>query len=70
MQIQRALPSCRILLYSAEVPVAHSLLADAISAGYNFELLAKPLEPSALVSKIETLFTGHHSAARASEVTL
>jgi len=70
LQIKRTLPSCRILLYSAEVPVAHSLLGDATRAGYDFELLAKPLEPSALISKIETLFTGPHSAVRASEVTL
>jgi CheY-like chemotaxis protein len=65
IRIKKALPACRILLLSGQVPVAHSLMQDAAKSGYNFELLSKPVEPRALVAKIENLFTGAHSAVRA-----
>jgi response regulator RpfG family c-di-GMP phosphodiesterase len=57
-EIKHLLPECRILLLSGHVPTAHSLMEDSNKRGFNFELLAKPLRPQELVSKIESLFGG------------
>jgi len=61
MRIKNELPACRILLLSGEVSVAESLMQDSRRAGYNFELLSKPVEPRDLVAKIKTFFTGPHT---------
>ena len=58
MEIKRLLPSSRILLFSGQVSLAHSLMEDANKRGYNFELLAKPVRPEDLAAKIGTLFGG------------
>src|SRR3954465_116100 len=63
VRIKKCLPDCRILLFSSQVPVAHSLMQESTRAGHRFELLAKPLEPRELVAKIEALFAGAHSQA-------
>ena len=57
-EIKHLLPECRILLLSGHVPTAHSLMEDSNKRGFNFELVAKPLRPQELVSKIESLFGG------------
>jgi len=63
VRIQKSLPDCRILLFSNQIPVAHALMEETRKAGQSFELLSKPLEPRALVAKIEALFAGAHSQA-------
>jgi DNA-binding NtrC family response regulator len=67
MRIKRELPACRVLLYSGQISVAHSLLQDAAKSGYSFELISKPVDPQALVAKIELLFTGPHAAIPAAQ---
>jgi CheY-like chemotaxis protein len=63
VRIKKHLPDCRILLFSSQVPVAHSLMQESARAGHRFELLVKPVEPRELVAKIENLFAGAHSHA-------
>lgn len=48
--IQRALPSCKILLFSGQFETADLLQAEA--SGYDFELLAKPIDPEDLLDKL------------------
>ena len=42
--IQKTLPSCKIVLFSGQLATAE-LLQQASAAGYDFELLAKPIHP-------------------------
>ena len=63
MEIKRLLPQSRILLFSGQVSLAHSLMEDANRKGYDFELLAKPLRPDDLAAKIGSLFGGAYSPA-------
>ena len=66
MQIKRLLPASRVLLFSGQVSLAHSLMEDANKQGYNFELLAKPLRPEDLAAKIGNLFGGAYSPSNVS----
>ena len=61
MDIKEMLPNSRILLFSGEVSTAHTLMQDAARRGQNFELLAKPLRPEDLVTKIGSLFGGAYA---------
>jgi CheY-like chemotaxis protein len=60
-QIKQMLPDCRVLLLSGEVSTAHTLMHESRKHGFNFELLAKPVRPHELVSKIAHLFGGAYS---------
>jgi DNA-binding NtrC family response regulator len=44
-------PKCKILLFSGQA-TATALLADARSRGHDFDLLLKPMHPTALLSEI------------------
>lgn len=44
-------PECKVLLFSA-VAATSDLLASARLRGYDFELLAKPLQPAKLIKEI------------------
>lgn len=46
--IQAISPSCTVLLISGDER-ASNLLADAVRGGYNFDILAKPVHPSAIL---------------------
>jgi CheY-like chemotaxis protein len=48
IKIQKALPSCKIFLFSGQFETAE-LLQQANASGYQFELLAKPIEPEDLL---------------------
>jgi CheY-like chemotaxis protein len=50
-------PECKVLLFSAST-AAPDLLASARLRGYDFELLAKPLQPVQLLEKIASTLDG------------
>jgi len=54
IQIRQLHPSCAVLLSSGQTETA-GLLEDAIRAGYEFPIVAKPIHPDALMAKIEEL---------------
>jgi len=49
--IMKLLPECRIILFSGQT-ASTDLLAKALAEGYHFEVLAKPINPDALVAKL------------------
>lgn len=51
IQIRALLPSIKILLFSGQAATA-DLLERAHSQGYDFEILAKPVHPQDLLSKL------------------
>ncbi len=52
--IKKSLPSTRIVLLSGQAATAE-LMRQAAAAGYNFELLAKPIHPEELVMRLKEL---------------
>src|SRR3954468_3959192 len=50
--ILRLLPDCRIILFSGQA-ASSDLLAKAKAEGYSFEILAKPINPDALLEQIK-----------------
>ena len=53
---KREFPSCRILLFSGQAASA-DMLRDARGRGYDFELLAKPIDPDELLQKLTAMFS-------------
>jgi CheY-like chemotaxis protein len=51
IEIRKALPSCKILLFSGQFATAE-LLQQARSSGHDFELLAKPIHPQDILDKL------------------
>jgi len=51
IQIRSFLPSCKILLFSGQAATA-DLLENARAQGHEFEILAKPVHPQDLLSKL------------------
>lgn len=51
IEIKRALPSCKILLFSGQFATAE-LLQQARASGHDFELLAKPIHPQDILDKL------------------
>jgi CheY-like chemotaxis protein len=60
--VRQQFPDCYILLFSGQADTAE-ILEDAKRRGYNFELLAKPLHPEELLTRIRKLI-GPHDARR------
>jgi CheY-like chemotaxis protein len=54
IQMKAQYPNCKILLFSGQAST-QDLLEDARRQGYNFQLLPKPVHPSAIVSTIGAL---------------
>jgi DNA-binding NtrC family response regulator len=50
-QILKLVPSCRIILFSGQA-VSADLVSKAEAEGYSFEILAKPVNPDALLAAI------------------
>jgi CheY-like chemotaxis protein len=48
IHITKTLPACRVILFSGQAATA-DLLERAESEGYQFEILAKPIHPKALL---------------------
>ena len=48
-------PACGIMLFSGQ-PDTSKLLEEALKKGHSFEILAKPLHPTTILDKIESLF--------------
>ena len=51
--IQAICPECTILLMSGNERTAQ-LLADAVSNGYNFDILAKPVPPALILDRLRS----------------
>jgi CheY-like chemotaxis protein len=51
IQIREILPACKILLFSGQAATA-DLLEKARAEGHEFEILAKPVHPQDLLSKL------------------
>lgn len=54
IEIRKLLPKCKVLLLSGNNDTC-ALLQDAVSRGYNFELLAKPVQPSVLFQTLRSV---------------
>src|ERR1700742_2302991 len=55
VQVKQFCPSCKILLFSGQSATLN-LLDAAREKGHDFEILAKPVHPRDLLTKIEELF--------------
>ncbi len=53
IQIRAILPGCKILLFSGQAATA-DLLEKARAQGHEFEILAKPVHPQDLLSKLRS----------------
>lgn len=51
IEIKKALPACKILLFSGQFATAE-LLQEAGASGHDFELLAKPIHPQDILDKL------------------
>jgi len=51
--IMKLVPNCRIILFSGQA-ASTDLLTKARADGYSFEVLAKPLNPEALLEKLKS----------------
>jgi CheY-like chemotaxis protein len=54
IEISELIPLCQILLLSGQAET-HDLMSRARSAGYDFELFAKPLPPTDILKWLERL---------------
>lgn len=54
IQITQSNPNCKVLLFSGQPAVA-DMLANAAAAGHHFEILAKPVHPTAVLEKLDSL---------------
>jgi DNA-binding response OmpR family regulator len=52
IRVRQAIPGCKILLFSGQAATA-DLLETARSQGHEFEILAKPVHPQDLLSRIQ-----------------
>ena len=51
IQMKAQYPECKILLFSGQA-ATRDLLEDARNQGHNFQLLDKPVHPSAMLSRV------------------
>lgn len=56
IEIRRLLPKCKVLLVSGDNE-SSALLEDALSRGYKFEILAKPVDPVELFQALRSIGT-------------
>jgi DNA-binding response OmpR family regulator len=62
IDIQRSLPNCKVLLFSGQSSTS-DLLGAARLAGHDFTILAKPLHPTELLSRLSESLPSRNSAA-------
>ena len=55
IQVQENCPECKVLLFSGQAATA-PLLESARASGHDFELLSKPIHPTELLKKIQSVF--------------
>jgi DNA-binding NtrC family response regulator len=58
IQMKAQYPECKVLLFSGQADT-QDLLKDARSQGHNFQLLEKPVYPSAMLSNVGALAVSH-----------
>jgi len=58
IEIRKLLPKCKVLLVSGDND-SNALLQDALSRGYKFEILAKPVHPLVLFQTLRSFGTAH-----------
>lgn len=66
IQMQTDCPDCKVLLFSGQAATA-GLLDTARAAGYDFEVLLKPVHPADLLARIRSLTESTASSAEAME---
>jgi DNA-binding NtrC family response regulator len=54
IQMKSQYPECKILLFSGQA-ATRDLLEDARNQGHNFQLVEKPIHPSAMLSRLAAL---------------
>ena len=64
MRVRLNAPECKILLFSAQT-CRENLLDNARSQGHNFELLEKPVHPTAILSRVAALIAESGLAPKA-----
>ena len=57
IQIREMLPACKVILFSG-MAVTSDLVDDAESRGHYFEVLAKPIQPKALLAYLTGTVSG------------
>jgi CheY-like chemotaxis protein len=60
LQVKERCPKCRLLLFSGQAAtamLAQSFAPKFTALGYRFELLPKPLHPTALLARLEQILT-------------
>jgi len=68
IEMKRSLPNCKILLFSGQASTSDMLGATRL-AGREFTILAKPLHPAELLSRLSDTFASRTSVAEfASEI--
>ena len=60
IEILKLLPKCRVLLVSGDSD-SSTLLQEALSRGYKFEILAKPVHPLVLLQTLRSFGTAQSS---------
>lgn len=53
IRVKQHMPGCRILLFSGQA-ATFDMLEEARRAGYDFELLTKPVHPKDLLARLES----------------
>jgi len=57
IKLHEFLPSCKILLFSGQATTQH-LIEAARAQNYEFELLAKPVHPTELLARMQSVMGG------------
>jgi DNA-binding NtrC family response regulator len=65
MYVQQGCPSCKVLLFSGQAAIRDPL-GLARKQGYEFEIVAKPIAPTALLKKVEAMLARIPPSASAS----
>jgi len=54
IEIRKILPNCKVLLLSGNTRTS-DLLKDAHERGHDFDILAKPVHPSVIIHRLQTM---------------
>lgn len=57
IKLREFLPSCKVLLFSGQATTQH-LIEAARAQNYEFELLAKPVHPTELLARMQSVMGG------------
>ncbi len=55
LMVLKLFPDCKVLLFSGQAATA-KLLELAQNEGHSFEVLAKPVDPREIITRLQTMF--------------